>query len=109
MVHSRVDKFSGKKGDEGFGLWLADFQEATDDFSWSNDTCVKWFSWFVEGPAKATWQCTLYMGHGYQLRRSSKGSVGHTWTHAQLIQDVMNYNEELGTTRSNERIPTSST
>ena len=41
MVRSRVDIFSGKKGDEDFGLWLADFQEATDDFSWSNDTCNK--------------------------------------------------------------------
>ena len=32
---------------------------ATEDFTWSNEAHVRWFSWFVEGPAKATWQHTL--------------------------------------------------
>ena len=58
-IRSRVGKFSSRKGDEDFGLWLADFEETTDDFTWSSDTRAKWFSWFVEGPAKATWQRTL--------------------------------------------------
>ena len=40
-------------------LWLTDFEEATGDLTWSDEACVRWFSWFVEGPAKATWQRTL--------------------------------------------------
>ena len=51
--------FSGRKGDDNFSLWLTDFEEATEDFTWSDDARVRWFSWFVEGPAKATWQRTL--------------------------------------------------
>jgi len=39
-----VGKLSGRKGDEDFGLWLADFEEATDDFTWSSQTRAKWFS-----------------------------------------------------------------
>ena len=58
-ICSRVGKSSGRKCDEDFGLWLADFEEATDDFTWSSETHANWFSWFVEGPAKATWQHTL--------------------------------------------------
>ena len=27
--------------------------------NWSDEIRVKWFSWFLEGPAKATWQRTL--------------------------------------------------
>ena len=38
---------------------FADYEEATRDFTWSDDTRVRWFSWFIEGPAKATWQRTL--------------------------------------------------
>ena len=78
-VRSRVGKFSGKKGDEDFGLWLADFQEATDDFSWSNDTHAKWFSWFVEGPAKATWQRTLSAeerGSWLSIKKVFQGQYG---------------------------------
>ena len=78
-VRSRVGKFSGKKGDEDFGLWLADFQEATDDFSWSNDTRAKWFSWFVEGPAKATWQRTLSAeerGSWLSIKKVFQGQYG---------------------------------
>ena len=51
--------FSGKKGDKNFSLWLADFEKVTDDFTWSNGTSAKWFSRLIEGPAKATWKCTL--------------------------------------------------
>jgi len=58
-IRSRVGKFSGKRGDDDFALWLTDYEEATDDFKWNDETRVKWFSWFIEGPAKATWQRTL--------------------------------------------------
>ena len=53
----RVGKFSGRKGEEDFRFWLTDSEE--DDFTWSSETRAKWFSLFVEGPAKAPWQRTL--------------------------------------------------
>lgn len=59
-IRSHVGRFSGRRGDEDFGLWLADYKEATTDFNWSNEQRAKWFSWFVEGPAKATWQQVSY-------------------------------------------------
>ena len=37
-IRSRVGKFSGRKGEDDFNLWLADYQEATDHFTWSDDT-----------------------------------------------------------------------
>jgi len=55
----RVGKFSGKRGDNDFCLWLADFEEASQDCKWTDELRARWFSWFVEGPAKATWQQTL--------------------------------------------------
>ena len=55
----RVGKFSGKKGDKDFCLWLADFEEASQDCKWTDELRARWFSWFVEGPAKATWQRTV--------------------------------------------------
>ena len=78
-IRSRVGKFSGRKGDEDFGLWLADFEEATDDFTWSSDTRAKWFSWFVEGPAKATWQRTLSAeerGSWVSIKKIFQGQYG---------------------------------
>ena len=54
-IRSRVGKFSGRRGDDDFNLWLTDYEEATEDFSWNDEVRVKWFSWFVEGPVKATW------------------------------------------------------
>jgi len=40
-------------------LWLEDFEEASADCQWSNQERARWFSWFISGPAKATWQRTL--------------------------------------------------
>ena len=54
-ILSRVGKFSGRKGDKDFSLWLTDYEEATDNLNWSDEIRVKWFSWFLAGPAKATW------------------------------------------------------
>lgn len=51
----RVRKFNGKRGDNDFCIWLADFEEASEDRKWTNDLRAKWFSWFVDGLAKATY------------------------------------------------------
>ena len=56
----RVGKFSGAKGVAGdFEAWLEDFVEATGDCNWDDGSRAKWFSWFLTGPAKASWQHTL--------------------------------------------------
>ena len=58
-IRSRVDKFTGKQAEEDFELWFTDFEEATSAYGWSDDQKAGWFSWFISGPAKATWQRTL--------------------------------------------------
>ena len=58
LIH-RVEKFSGREGDNNFEIWLMDFKEATEHCGWNDEQRAKWFSWFLSGPAKATWQCTL--------------------------------------------------
>ena len=58
-IRARVGRFSGKSGGEDFDLWLSDYKEATADFGWDDGKRAKWFSWFLEGPAKTTWQRTL--------------------------------------------------
>ena len=55
----RVDKFSGRQGGDDFEVWLTDFEEATAHCGWQDKQRMKWFSWFLSGPAKATWQRTL--------------------------------------------------
>jgi len=34
-------------------------QEVLEDCCWDDNTRAKWFSWFLTGPAKTTWQCSL--------------------------------------------------
>ena len=58
-MKSRVQSFSGKKGEDDFQLWLEDYEEASKDCQWSDQDRAKWFSWFITGPAKLTWQRTL--------------------------------------------------
>ena len=48
-----------KKGDNDFCLWVADFEKASEDCKWTDELQARWLSWFVVGPAKATWQQTL--------------------------------------------------
>ena len=58
---------------------LAYYEEATEDFSWNDEVRVKWFSWFVEGPAKATWQWTLtHKEHGSwaSIKKIFQGQYG---------------------------------
>jgi len=57
-LRARVNKFSGESK-EDFEMWLADYCEATGDCGWSDDLRVRWFSWFLSGVAKHTWQRTL--------------------------------------------------
>ena len=40
-------------------VWLMDFEEATAHYGWQDRQIAKWFSWFLDDPAKATWQCTM--------------------------------------------------
>jgi len=53
-----VSKFSGDSS-EDFDAWLADYYEATTNCGWTDDLRAKWFSWFLAGTAKHTWQRTL--------------------------------------------------
>jgi len=59
----RVDKFSGDSKEVDFDVWLEDFLEATNDCGWNDADRAKWFSWFLAGPAKSTWQRTLKSTH----------------------------------------------
>ena len=54
-----VDKFSGNSKEGDFEDWLDDFVEATNNCCSSDADRARWFSWFLTGPAKSTWQRTL--------------------------------------------------
>ena len=58
-MRGRLQPFSGKQGEVNFQLRLEDYEEATVDCQWSDEERARWFSWFITGPAKATWQRTL--------------------------------------------------
>ena len=58
-MQRRVDKFSGKSDENDFEVWLVDFTEATNDCMWTDVERVRWFSWFLAGSAKLTWQRTV--------------------------------------------------
>ena len=59
----RVDKFTGNSKEADFDVWLEDFLEATGDCGWNGTDRAKWFSWFLSGPAKTTWQRTPKSTH----------------------------------------------
>ena len=42
-MHSRIQPFSGKQGEEDFQLWLVDYEEATNDCQWSDKVRARWF------------------------------------------------------------------
>ena len=56
QIQEKVGRFTGKCGDEDFEVWLADFHEATADCKWTDKQRAQWFSWFLSGAAKSTWQ-----------------------------------------------------
>ena len=60
QIQERVGRFTGKCGEEDFEVWLADFREATADCKWTDKQRAQWFSWFLSGAAKSTWQRTLH-------------------------------------------------
>ena len=60
QIQERVGRFTGKCGEEDFDVWLADFREATGDCKWTDKQRAQWFSWFLSGAAKSTWQRTLW-------------------------------------------------
>ena len=59
QIQERVGRFTGKCDEEDFEVWLADFREATADCKWTDKQRAQWFSWFLSGAAKSTWQRTL--------------------------------------------------
>ena len=59
QIQERVGRFTGKCGEEDFEVWLADFREATADCKWTDEQRAQWFSWFLSGATKSTWQRTL--------------------------------------------------
>ena len=58
-LRSRLEKFSGKPGEGDFEFFLEDYLEATQNCGWRDEQRAHWFSWFITGPAKITWQRTL--------------------------------------------------
>jgi len=75
-----VEKFSGRTGDCNFELWLKDFEEASKDCGWSDKQWAQWFSWFITGPAKTTWQRKLKTAekhHGRLSRKCIKASMAY--------------------------------
>ena len=54
-----IDKFAGKSDENDFEVWLGDFTEATNDCMWTDVERARWFSWFLAGSAKVTWQRTV--------------------------------------------------
>ena len=55
VLISRISKFSGEKAADNFEVWLEDYIETTGDCGWKDKDRAQWFSWFLSGPAKATW------------------------------------------------------
>ena len=55
VLISRISKFSGEKAADNFKVWLEDYIEATGVCGWKDKDRAQWFSWFLSGPAKATW------------------------------------------------------
>ena len=87
-IRSREDKLTEKQAEDDFELWFTNFEEATLAYGWSDDQKAGWFSWFISGPAKATWQRTLtaeqktYRGHSMQIRSEcQRETTGRTAVH----------------------------
>ena len=55
----RIDNFSGKDGSDDFEALVEDYKEVTAYCGWTDDQRAWWFSWFLSGPAKVTWQRSL--------------------------------------------------
>ena len=58
-LQKRIDKFAGKSDENDFEVWLVDFTEATNDCMWTDVERARWFSWFLAGSAKVSWQRTI--------------------------------------------------
>ena len=58
-LQKRIDKFAGKSDENDFEVWLVDFTEATNDCMWTDVDRARWFSWFLAGSSKVTWQRTV--------------------------------------------------
>jgi len=76
-----VDKFSGRQAEDNFEVWLQDYVEATEDCGWDDQKCARWFSWFLSGPAKATWQQTMSVQHKADWNKISEVYRGQYGIH----------------------------
>ena len=91
----RVDKFSGKSDENDFEVWLVDFTEATNDCMWKDVERARWFSWFLAGSAKVTWQKTVKPEDKTFWNTIVEIFSDHmvfTWTPELLTNAAMTYN-----------------
>ena len=94
----RVNKFTGDPKEVDLGVWLEDFRKASGDCGWNDTDRAKWFSWFLSGPAKSTWQQTLKSTHkgswplGKRLFMCIEANNESTWIQGWRIRDVMSSN-----------------
>lgn len=58
-IRNHIQPFSGERGEDDFQLWLEDYEEASTNCQWDDNDRARWFSWFITGLAKATWQRML--------------------------------------------------
>ena len=79
-LRERISKFSGESK-EDFEVWLADYCEATGDCGWTDELRARWFSWFLSGAAKHTWQRTLSKEDKAQWESIVKSYKGHYGVH----------------------------
>ena len=86
----RVDRFRGCQGDDNFEIWLMDFEEATEHCGWQDKQRAKQFSWFLSGPAKATYQHTLRDANKATQQNIVVNMV-NTWTLEQHTRNAKNY------------------
>ena len=88
-LQKHVDKFSGKSDENDFEVWLVDFTEATTDCSWTDNERARWFSWFLSGSAKVTWQRTVKTEDKTSWQKIVEIFRGQCGIHELLISAVM--------------------
>ena len=96
-LRERISKFVGNSR-EDFEVWLAGNCEATGDCGWTDELKVQWFSWFLAGSAKHTWQRTLNREDKNNWNNTVQVYKGHYGIHidprtAYLRCHELQYNE----------------
>ena len=73
---NRVSTFSGASD---FVAWLDDFVESTHDCGWDDNNRANWFSWFLAGPAKVSWQHTLKPAEKITMETNDRNVQRRVW------------------------------